>query len=394
MRAFFALTLVVNLIVPFGSVLGGPPVTIGTLLDLSGKTREVGTAALRVSEIAVKAVNAQGGVAGRRVELTNFDTQGDPILGRHGARELVSFRNVPALLGPTNWATAMMAKPFLEEAQVPVMMLTWDDSVIHGGKYGTYDWIFRLPLTRSTALERIGAFVKKNGWTRVGLVTMSDALGREAADWFERVGPVYGIKHVVVRSFGPADDLRAKLSNLASRDLQVIVSWCPLPHAATVAGILREGGVNLPVFQCHEISPQRYVEMAGPAARQSLTVSNKILVWEGLDDRDPQKQMIQDFFYRYREVYKDERSDPVSPFFGYVWDSIMILVRSMREAGTDRVRLRDAIEGIHRHVGLGGVYGFTYQDHNGIDPDSMVIMEVDGIYEDGRGWAGSWRLAN
>ena len=152
--------------------------------------------------------------------------------------------------------------------------------------------------------------------------------------------------------------------------------------------------MNLPVFQCHEISPQRYVEMAGPAARQSLTVSNKILVWEGLDDRDPQKQMIQDFFYRYREVYKDERSEPVSPFFGYVWDSIMILVRSMREAGTDRVRLRDAIEGIHRHVGLGGVYGFTYQDHNGIDPDSMVIMEVDGIYEDGRGWVGSWRLAN
>jgi branched-chain amino acid transport system substrate-binding protein len=378
----------------FGSVFGGSPVTIGTLLDVSGKTREVGTAALRVSEIAVDAVNAQGGVAGRRVELTNFDTRGDPILGRHGARELVSFRNVPAVLGPTNWATAMMAKPFLEEAQVPVMMLTWDDSVIHGGKYGTYDWIFKLPLRRVTALERIGRFVRKNGWTRVGLVTMSDALGREAMEWFKKVGPVYGIKHVVVRSFGPADDIRARLSNLASRDLQVIVSWCSLPHAATVAGILREEGVTLPLFQSHEVSPQEYVYIAGPAARQSLTISNKMLVWKDLEDGDPQKQMIQDFFHRYRNVYGDEQSYTVSPFFGYVWDSIMILVRSMREAGTDRARLRDAIEGIHRHVGLGGVYGFTYQDHNGIDPDSMVVMEVDRIYEDGRGWAGSWRLAN
>ena len=30
----------------------------------------------------------------------------------------------------------------------------------------------------------------------------------------------------------------------------------------------------------------------------------------------------------------------------------------------------------------------------GLDPDSMVVVEVNGIHEDGRGWAGSWRMVD
>ena len=382
-----------GLLTIFRVAFGAPTVKIGMLLDLSGSCGEQGRAARRVSEMAVDAVNAEGGVAGQSVELTAFDTRGDPILGKDGARQLVSVRKVSAVVGPAGWATAMMTKPFFEEAEIPVMMLTWEDSVIRGGKFGMYEWIFQLPLRRRTALERIGAFVREKGWTRVGLVTTPDALGREAREWFERSSPVYGIEEVATESFIPTADMRTKLFSLANRDPQVIVIWCPLPHAATVARLVRRVRMSLPLFQYHEISPQRYVEMTGPAARQSLMVSNKMLVWEALDDRDPQKQMIGDFFIQYRDVYRHGDDHSVSPFLGYVWDSIMILVHAMRRAGTDGTRLRDAIERIHRYVGVGGVYGFTHEDHNGLDPESVVVAEVDGIHEFGRRWVGSWRLA-
>jgi len=384
---------VVIVLTSFKFAFGRETIRIGSLLDLSGNTSEVGKAAQRVSEMAVDVVNAEGGVVGRMLELVTFDTRGDPILGKGRARELVFGRKVSAVLGPTDWPTAMMIKPFFEEAQIPAMMLTWEDSVIRGGKFGIYDWIFRLPLRRITALERICAFARERGWTRVGLVTTSDTTGREVRQWLERRGKSYGIHEVLVESFIRAEDITEKLVRLVSQAPQVIVSWCPLPHAASVARILEKVGTEIPLFQCHEISPQRYVEMAGLAAKESLVVSNKMLVWRGLEDDDSQKEMIRDFVHRYRDVYRYENSHPICPFLGYVWDSVMILARSMREVGTDGAQVRDAVERIHRHVGIGGIYGFNHENHNGLDRDSTVIIRVDGICGDGRRWIGSWGLA-
>ncbi len=378
----------------FRSALGRSTVKVGLLVDLSGKTREKGNAVRRVSEMAVDRVNAQGGVSGRLVELIPLDTAGNPIVGKNGAKVLTSDREVTAVVGPADWATAMMTKPFFEETQTPVMMLTWEDSVIRGGKFGMYEWIFRLPLRRRTALERIGTFLKNKGWTRVGLVITSDGIGREAREWFEHESPDYGVEEVIVKSFILTEDVAGKLRMLVDQKPQVIVSWCPATYAVTVARILREMTTDLPLFQCHEISPRKYVEMAGPDAKKTLFVSNKILVWEELEETDPQKEMIQDFVHQYRDVYGYGSREPVSPFMGYVWDSIMILVRSMRAGGTDRIWLQHVIESTQRHVGIGGVYGFNHEDHNGLDPDSTVIVEVDRVYGDGRRWVGSWRLVN
>jgi branched-chain amino acid transport system substrate-binding protein len=364
------------------------------LLDLSGKTREIGRGAQRVSEIAVDVVNAQGGVFGRIVELVVLDTRGDPVLGKVGVSDLISEDRVSAVVGPLDWATAMMTKPFFEEKQIPALMLTYEDSVIRGGKFGMYEWIFRLPLRRTTALERIAAYSRERGWTRVGLVVASDGLGREARKWFEKKSASYGFENLAVESFVPAEDVADKMQRLLSQDPQVIVSWSPLPHAATVARILRGLGTDLPLFQCHEIPLREYVEAAGPAARKTLFVSNKMLVWEDLQEQDPQKALIQDFLHQYRDVYRYAHRQPASPFMGYVWDSIMILTRAMRAAGTEGEWLRDSIEGIRRHIGVGGIYGFTHENHNGLDPESLVVMEVDQVYGDGSRWVESWRLAD
>ena len=374
--------------------VAGRTVDIGLLLDLSGSGSEAGKTARWVCEMAVDHVNAEGGVGGRLVGLTVFDTQGDPLCGSRGARVLVLERGVSAVVGPMGWDTAMMIKPFFQETQIPVMMLTSEDSVIRGGKYGLYGYIFQLPIRQRTALERISAFVQKRGWTRIGLVTESDGDGREARAWFGQAGPAYGIDETVCVTLDPKEDTTESLRRLVTGDLQVVVSWCSLPQAATVARIIRSLGADHPLFQRHEILPHRYVSMGGPDTRESLVVTNKMLVWEDLDDTDPQRALIRDFVHQYRDVYGYAARYPVCPFQGYVWDSVMILARAMREAGTDGTDMRDAIETTYRHVGLGGVYGFSYEDHNGLDPDSAVIARVDQIRGDGKTWVGSWRVVD
>jgi branched-chain amino acid transport system substrate-binding protein len=385
------------LIILLGAVrfsVAGQTTDIGLLFDLSGTGQEAGQAARWACEMAVDRVNAAGGVRGRLVRLMVFDTEGDPFLGNHGARELVLGRSVSAVVGPIGWDTAVMTKPFFQEAQVPVMMLTSEDSVIRGGKYGMYGYIFQLPLRRKTAFERMVGFLQETGRTRIGLVTESDGAGRDVVEWFREMGTSYGIEEVAVARLSPAEDMTESLEELMAVGLQAVVCSCSLPQAARVARMIRNIEKELPLFQGHAMCPHRYVSVAGPDARESLMVTNKMLVWEDLEDRDPQKALIRDFVHQYMDVYGYGRRCPVCPFLGYVWDSIMVLVRAMRDVGTDGTDMRDAIETIDNHVGLGGIYNFGYKDHNGLDPDSMVITGVDQIRGDGEKWVASWRIVN
>jgi len=53
----------------------------------------------------------------------------------------------------------------------------------------------------------------------------------------------------------------------------------------------------------------------------------------------------------------------------------------MKIAGTKADALRSAIEQTKGYVGVSGIYNLTPEDHNGLDVDSMVIVQVkDGKF--------------
>ena len=59
----------------------------------------------------------------------------------------------------------------------------------------------------------------------------------------------------------------------------------------------------------------------------------------------------------------------------------MIVANAMKQAGTQADDLRAAIERTTGYVGVSGVYNLTAEDHNGLDVDSMVVVQVrDGKF--------------
>jgi len=67
---------------------------------------------------------------------------------------------------------------------------------------------------------------------------------------------------------------------------------------------------------------------------------------------------------------------PINAHSGYAWDAIYIVANAMKKAGTDPKALRAAIEGTKGYVGVSGIYNLTPEDHNGLDVDSMVMVQV------------------
>ncbi len=82
--------------------------------------------------------------------------------------------------------------------------------------------------------------------------------------------------------------------------------------------------------------------------------------------------MALDYIKSYRDRYKQEPAT----FGGYAYDALMIAVEALKKAGTDREKLRDAIEQTRGWVGTQGVVNMSPTDHIGLRTEALHIVEI------------------
>ena len=60
----------------------------------------------------------------------------------------------------------------------------------------------------------------------------------------------------------------------------------------------------------------------------------------------------------------------------------MILAAAIKMAGPDSKAIRGAIEQTKGHVGVTGVYSYSPVDHYGLEPQSVVLLQIqNGKFE-------------
>ena len=356
------------------------PIKIGAFFALSGPASSIGTPTKLVAQMVVDKINKEGGINGRPLELIVGDTEGDPTKALMVAKRLVEKDKVTALIGPTRTGTGMAVKPYIEDkAKIPILMTIGGDPVIAGGKFGPYHWTFKTPQRTSTAVRKIYAYLKSEGLQQVGLITASDAFGKDGLAWLEKLAPEYGLKIVAAESFAPTDpDMTTQLVKIRDSKPQAIICWTIGPAGAKIAKNVKQLGFATPLIQCHGQPDPQYIELAGEAAEGSIMPSTKLMVYDQLPDSDPQKAVIQDFVHLYKDVYRYDQQHPINTHSGYAWDAIFLLANAMREVGPEAEPLRNAIENMQGYVGVSGIYSLTPEDHNGLDTDSMVMVKIEG----------------
>ncbi|MBU3668498.1 MAG: ABC transporter substrate-binding protein [Candidatus Taylorbacteria bacterium] len=75
------------------------PIRIGASLSLTGVAADFGGMAKKAADLAVKEINAEGGINGRKIELYVEDDQTDPKTAVSAYRKLVDVHNVDAVIG-------------------------------------------------------------------------------------------------------------------------------------------------------------------------------------------------------------------------------------------------------------------------------------------------------
>ena len=92
-----------------GSATAGP-IKIAVVDAQSGASSDLGQFEWRGVSLAVKQVNATGGVDGRMIDLTLYDDQGDPTVGVELAKKIASEGDI-AMFGTAESAVTLAMAP-------------------------------------------------------------------------------------------------------------------------------------------------------------------------------------------------------------------------------------------------------------------------------------------
>jgi branched-chain amino acid transport system substrate-binding protein len=111
------------------------PIKIGWLAALTGPSSAPAVGFNRGVMFAAEAINAAGGVKGRKIEIVTRDTQGDPTKAVNATQEMISQAKVHAVWGPTNSGESLAITPILARAKMPNIHPCVVDSLIDEQKF-------------------------------------------------------------------------------------------------------------------------------------------------------------------------------------------------------------------------------------------------------------------
>jgi branched-chain amino acid transport system substrate-binding protein len=120
---------------PKPAIAQSEPIKIGWLAAMTGPSSAPTVGFNRGVIFAVDAINAAGGVKGRKIEVITRDTQGDPTKAVNATQELISQAKVHGLWGPVNSGEALATTPIMARAKMPNIHPCVVETLIDTTKY-------------------------------------------------------------------------------------------------------------------------------------------------------------------------------------------------------------------------------------------------------------------
>ncbi len=356
---------------------------VGAVFALTGPAAMLGAPEGHTAEMMVKRINENGGIKGRNLEVIFYDTEGDSTKTLTAVKKLINKDGVLAIIGPTTSGTTLAVADFADEAGVTLVSCASSYKIVNPLR----DYVFKVTHSDDLIVRRIFEAMRKQGIDEVAILTASDGFGDSGREQLKKQAPEFGIKIASEERFGPGDtDMTTQLTRIKGTDARALICWGTNPGPAIIAKNMRQLGMNIPVYNSHGVASKKFIELAGEASEGILLPVGKIVVADQVPDNDPQKDVL----IQYRDAYEKEYNEPVSTFGGHAWDAMLIVTSAIEgiiEGGDEVTResLKDRIEKTRGLAGVAGVYTFSSTDHNGLNSDGLVMVEVKN---------GDWKLAS
>lgn len=249
-KVFIGLFVAIALVFAFGisQTMAADTIKVGVVLPLTGKLAKFGEIENKSFLMALKEINAGGGVNGKKIELIIEDTTGKPDVGRSAIEKLITQDEVVILGGgyssSVTWATIAVA----QQNKVPFLVNTGSaDKITEQG----WEYIFRLnpPVSEypggfASFLQSVATDVKS-----VAILHENSLFGQSGSKKFVKQAEALGLEVLMKEGYeAGAIDFKPLLMNVKAKKPDVVYMISYIMDASLLMRQAKELNLNPKLF--------------------------------------------------------------------------------------------------------------------------------------------------
>jgi len=322
---------------------------IGAINPLTGPFAAYGEPVRDGMLMGFDEVNANGGVAGRRLELILEDDSGDPKSAVSAFTKLATVSKVPVVIGPLSSGASMATAPLANRYHV--VQLSTLAGTIDLSRAGEY--VFRIypsseigsRFIAKVAIERFHA-------KRVAIFYPNNVFGVASRQFVTEVMKQAGVDVVAVETFKDGDrDFRTQLTKISAAKPDVIICSAYYEEGAQILVQATQLGLAVPILgEDGWFGP---IAQIADGALRNLYFANVAFGPEFKDNR-----VMQDFIAGFRKRY----SRPSNSYSAAGYAAVYVVKHAIEIGGYDAEKIKDALHQTDMETAFGRV---RYGDQNG-----------------------------
>ncbi len=349
-----------------GNVTGD--IVLGGGFALTGAESSLDLPAANGAQLAVKEINAAGGVSGKRIDLVVHDTKYDMSVTAQVAKQFVEQDKVIGVVGFTDTDSVLASGPTIMAAGLPfitagatspkipaqvgdkMFLACFGDNVqaAVGAEYGLKNFGKKAYLLWDKGVEYttlLGGYFKARYTEAGGEIVLEDSYEDNSTDFSAQI---------------------AKIKALPEQPDFYFISAMPY-NVGPVVKQFRDAGLNGPIIGGDGYDTPDIISVAGEAA------NNVYFTTHALMDKD----LGTDGIKKFMAAYETEYGHPVENAFAALgYDSVYLMADAIKRAGSTDANA--IVKAIKETKGFAGITGsITFGDSN-VPQKGVTVIKIDG----------------
>jgi branched-chain amino acid transport system substrate-binding protein len=373
MKAKLCLLVVFVMVLMIVAGCGGASsntIKVGGMYEVTGGQATFGTSAVNGAKLAVKEINAKGGLLGKQVELVVGDNKSEPSEAANITTKLITQDKVVAVMGSTTSSTTIAASNVAMSNKVPLLSaaatnpkVTVDDS----GK--VKDYVFRACFIDPFQGTVAANFALNNlkAKTAVVYVDNSSDYSKGLSTFFKESFVKGGGQIIGEEAYLQKDqDFKVILTKVQGLKPDIIYVPGYYEEVGKIVKQARELGIAAAILGGDGWDSPKLVEIAGPEALNNTFITNHY----SSEDKSP---AVADFVNKYKAEY-GQVPDAMAAL-GY--DTMMMLAEAITKANSvEPAKIKDALAAIKDFKAVTG--NITINSTHDAAKSAVILEYVGG----------------
>jgi len=315
------------------------PIPFGLTTALTGNLALLGTQARNGVEFAVDEINANGGIAGKKLALTTEDTGASSTDALNAMNRILEGK--PLIIFGSMISPHVFAQTEgVTKSETPFLVGATNAKVTAQGS----KWLFRTHVHDGQLADLIPEYlVKSLGKTKPGIMAVADDYGLGASKGIQAALAKLNVSPVAATSYAPSDkDMSAQLLEIKDKGADSLILFGRPADVALVMKQMGELGIKLTTIGNSSMVAQTTLNNLSAAdADGSIAIGGMI----PQTSADPK---ITDWAKRVQDKYKV----PADNFTVSYYDTVYMLKAIIEKVGCDKPAIRDALAATKDWKGL------------------------------------------